>query len=216
MAMRGCSIIPKSTTLLGPLHQIVYRHIWDICWGVLPLYRCAVGVFYRPSRLGNPIKIGMVIFRPYTSIIKAMQHFLLHLKTVNESIYIYTRMSVCMYVCVGVYYVNTKKKLVCLFIPLSIYEYILRVYIYIYIYIYWKVNSFFVFMKIYAYAHTHTHTQTDRHICIYIYIYIYTCVCMYNILSIHTRLFIFCFPLKIDQDWWSVISALRQTKPRFQ
>ena len=40
-------------SLMEPLHQIVYYHIQDTCWGVLPFCSDAVGVFYYPSWLGQ-------------------------------------------------------------------------------------------------------------------------------------------------------------------
>ena len=50
MAMKGFSAFPKAPALLEPHHQIVYCHIQDThWWGVLALYREAVGVFYSPS-----------------------------------------------------------------------------------------------------------------------------------------------------------------------
>ena len=47
MAMKGCSVFPKTPALLEPHHQIVYSHI----------QRGAVSVFYSPSRLGNPVSV---------------------------------------------------------------------------------------------------------------------------------------------------------------
>ena len=52
--MKGHSAFPKVTALLEPHHQTVLFNIQDTrCGGVLPLCRCAVGVFYSPSRLGK-------------------------------------------------------------------------------------------------------------------------------------------------------------------
>ena len=56
MARKGYSAFPKAPALLEPYHQIVYCHIQDTrWWGVLPLCRGAVSIFYspHPSRLGN-------------------------------------------------------------------------------------------------------------------------------------------------------------------
>ena len=52
IAMKGFSIFPKAPALLELHHQIVYCHIQDMGWGVLPLCRGAVGVFYNRSQLG--------------------------------------------------------------------------------------------------------------------------------------------------------------------
>ena len=47
MAMKEYSAFPKAPALLEPYHQIVSCHIQDThWWGLLPLYRCAVSVFY--------------------------------------------------------------------------------------------------------------------------------------------------------------------------
>ena len=56
MEMKVFSALPKASTLLDPHHQIVLCHILNTHrggGGVLRLCRYAVGVFYRPSRLGN-------------------------------------------------------------------------------------------------------------------------------------------------------------------
>ena len=54
MAMKGYSAYSKSLSLPLLHHHIIDSHMQDIrWWGVLPLWREAVGVFYSPSRLGN-------------------------------------------------------------------------------------------------------------------------------------------------------------------
>ena len=54
MALKGYSTFPKAPEVLEPHHQIVLCHIQDTrWWGVLPLCRGAVGIFYSPSWLGN-------------------------------------------------------------------------------------------------------------------------------------------------------------------
>ena len=49
----GVLCIPNTPALLVPHHQIVSCLIQDTRWGVLPVCRDAIGVFYSPSRLGN-------------------------------------------------------------------------------------------------------------------------------------------------------------------
>ena len=63
MAMKGCSVFPKASALLGPHHQTVKCRIQDTCWEVLPLCRGAVSVFYSPSRLGNRTNRSWPLFR---------------------------------------------------------------------------------------------------------------------------------------------------------
>ena len=53
MVVKECSAFPKAPASLEPHHQIVKCHTQDTPWGVLPLCREAVGVFYSPSRLGK-------------------------------------------------------------------------------------------------------------------------------------------------------------------
>ena len=55
MALKEYFAFPKVPALLEPHNQIVSCHMQDTCWGVLPLWREAVGIFYRPSRLGMQI-----------------------------------------------------------------------------------------------------------------------------------------------------------------
>ena len=51
MAMKGYYAFHKAPPLKESYHQIDYSHIPDTRWGVLPLGRYAVGVFYNPGRL---------------------------------------------------------------------------------------------------------------------------------------------------------------------
>ena len=55
MAMKGYSAFPKAPALLEPHYKIVFCHIHETRWGVVPLCRGAFGIFYRPSRLGKDI-----------------------------------------------------------------------------------------------------------------------------------------------------------------
>ena len=50
--MKGYSTFHKTPALPESHHQIVYCHIQDTQWGLLPLCRDAVDVFYSPSQLG--------------------------------------------------------------------------------------------------------------------------------------------------------------------
>ncbi len=60
MAMKGHSEFPKAPALLELHHQIVYCHIQDTPGGgVLPLCRCAVSVFYSPSRLDKAVNVSL-------------------------------------------------------------------------------------------------------------------------------------------------------------
>ena len=51
--MKGYSAFPYALALLEPHHLIIQWHIQDRRWGILPLYRDAVSVFYGYSRLDN-------------------------------------------------------------------------------------------------------------------------------------------------------------------
>ena len=51
MAINGYSAFPNAPALLKPHHQIVWCHFRDTCWGVLPLCRDTVDIFYSPSQL---------------------------------------------------------------------------------------------------------------------------------------------------------------------
>ena len=56
MAIRRYFAFLKAPALQELHHQNVYCLIQDTCCGVLPFCKGAVGVFYSPSRLGNPIR----------------------------------------------------------------------------------------------------------------------------------------------------------------
>ena len=49
IVMKEHSTLPKASALPEPFHKIVWCHIQDTHWEVLPLCREAVSVFYRPS-----------------------------------------------------------------------------------------------------------------------------------------------------------------------
>ena len=67
MAMEEYSAFSKAPALLKPHHQIVYK---DTRWGgVVPLCRDAVGVFYRPSRLGNLLNVGKLNKQTNTTVL---------------------------------------------------------------------------------------------------------------------------------------------------
>ena len=53
MVMKEYSTFPKDPALLKPHHQIVYMQDSCCVWGVLPLCREAVGVFYSSSQMGK-------------------------------------------------------------------------------------------------------------------------------------------------------------------
>ena len=51
MAIKGNSAFPKAPSLPESHHRIVLCHIQDTHWGVLPICRDEVSVFYSPSQL---------------------------------------------------------------------------------------------------------------------------------------------------------------------
>ena len=53
MAMKGLSTFPKAPASLEPHFQIIYCHIQDTSWGIIPFCREAIGIFSRPNRLGQ-------------------------------------------------------------------------------------------------------------------------------------------------------------------
>ena len=62
MTIKGYPTFPKAPRL-EPHHQIVLCHNQDTHWGVLPLWRDALSVFYSPSQRGC-IPTGVVSQHP--------------------------------------------------------------------------------------------------------------------------------------------------------
>ena len=73
MAIIGCSVFTKAPASLGP--QIVYYHIQDTRWEVLPLCKEAIGVFYIPSRQGKLRPISVTHSAPKVIILAWLSKF---------------------------------------------------------------------------------------------------------------------------------------------